>query len=101
MPSLELKNSSGQDRPVPNPSRDLDFLKLFKIVSNAMKIKYDASAVEYLISKHYDSQERPFRNCHPRDLLLQIRNYCRYNEKPVQMTRECLDFAADNYFSVM
>ncbi|MDG2468483.1 MAG: AAA family ATPase [Pirellulaceae bacterium] len=85
---------------VPNPSRE-DFLKLFKIVSNAMKIKCGPSAVDYLISKHYDSQERPLRNCHPRDLLLQIRNYCRYNQKPVQMTRECLDFAADNYFSVM
>ena len=44
---------------------------------------------------------RPFRNCQPRDLLLQIRNYCNYNRLPIAMTTESFDFAADCYFSVM
>ena len=34
--------------------------------------------VDYLIEKHYQAVNRPFRCCQPRDLLLQIRNYCRY-----------------------
>ena len=85
---------------VPNPSRE-HFVKLFEIMARVMKIEYDAEAVEYLITTHYDPVDRPYRNCHPRDLLLQIRNFCRYNEKPVVMDHDSFDFAADNYFSVM
>lgn len=85
---------------VPNPSRE-HFVKLFEIMARVMKIDYNPEAVEYLIRTHYEPVNRPFRNCHPRDLLLQIRNYCRFNEKPVKMDQESFDFAADNYFSVM
>lgn len=85
---------------VPNPSRE-HFVKLFEIMSRVMKIKYNPEAVQYLLDTHYDPVNRPYRNCHPRDLLLQIRNYCRYNEKPVTMDNHSFDFAADNYFSIM
>ena len=44
---------------------------------------------------------RPFRCCQPRDLLLQIRNYCRYTNLPPEMTPEYFDFAVENYFAVM
>jgi hypothetical protein len=57
--------------------------------------------VEYLIRTHYESCNRPFRNCQPRDLILQVRNYCNYNQLPVAMSPEAFDFAADCYFSVM
>ena len=85
---------------VPAPSRE-QFLKLFEIMARVMKIQYNPDAVQYLIRKHYEPVDRPFRNCHPRDLLLQIRNYCRYNERPVVMDEDSFDFAAENYFSVM
>jgi len=45
--------------------------------------------------------DRPFRNCQPRDLLLQVRNYCLYNNLEVELKKEYFDFACDNYFSVM
>ena len=85
---------------VENPSRE-HFVKLFEIMSKVTKIPYNPAAVEYLIKTHYEPTNRPFRNCHPRDLLLQVRNYCRFNEIPVEVTNETFDFAADNYFSVM
>ena len=85
---------------VPNPSRE-HFVKLFEIMARVMKMDYNGDAVEYLIKTHYDPTNRPFRNCHPRDLLLQIRNFCRFNEMEIKMSNECFDFAADNYFSVM
>ena len=57
-------------------------------------------AVNHLIDKHYRQTERPFRCCHPRDLLLQIVNRASYvNEEP-QMTAEAFDRAVDNYFAV-
>lgn len=85
---------------VPNPPRE-DFVKLFGIMSKVMKFEYKPECVDYLIETHYLPNNRPFRNCHPRDLLLQIRNFCRYNQLPIEMSNDGFDFAASNYFSIM
>ena len=61
----------------------------------------DRGAVEHLLDRHYKRCKRPFRCCQPRDLLLQVRNYCIYNDLPLLMKPEYFDFAAANYFSVM
>ncbi|MGI9517079.1 MAG: AAA family ATPase [Pirellulaceae bacterium] len=85
---------------VEDPSLE-NFIKLFEIMSKVVGIPYDPAAVEYLIKTHYEPTNRPLRNCQPRDLLLQIRNYCNYNKLPLVMSKESFDFAADCYFSVM
>ncbi|MBB3208324.1 DNA-binding MarR family transcriptional regulator [Rhodopirellula rubra] len=85
---------------VENPPES-DFRKLFEIMCRVTKIPYNADAVDYLIKTHYLPVNRPFRNCQPRDLLLQVRNYCLYNDLEVQLKNEYFDFACDNYFSVM
>lgn len=59
------------------------------------------AAVNHLIDQHYKRVNRPFRCCQPRDLLLQVRNYCIYNELPLQLTADYFDVAASNYFTVM
>ncbi len=59
------------------------------------------AAVDYLIQHHYQRCSRPFRCCQPRDLLLQVRNYCVYNDLPLELKPEYFDFAAANYFTVM
>jgi len=61
----------------------------------------DQDAVDYLIKHHYEQVGRPFRCCQPRDLLLQVRNYCVYNDLPLELKPEYFDFAAMNYFTVM
>jgi predicted ATPase with chaperone activity len=58
-------------------------------------------AVDHLIDAHYRAANRPFRCCQPRDLLLQVKNYCVYNELPLELTREYFDYAVSNYFTVM
>ncbi len=78
-----------------------NFRKLFAIMAKVVKVEYHAEAVDYLIENHYKKKGRPFRNCQPRDLLMQIRNLCRYENRPAVMTPEAMDFAVDNYFSVM
>ena len=86
---------------VPNPSIE-NFVKLFEIMCvKVFKIEYKAELVKYLLEKHYLPTNRPLRNCHPRDLLLQVKNYCRFLKRPFQMCEESLDFACDNYFSIM
>lgn len=85
---------------VENPS-EAAFRKLFEIMCKHTKIPHKAEVIDYLIEKHYRPTDRPFRNCHPRDLLLQVRNYCLYHDQPLDLKNEYVDFACDNYFSIM
>ena len=32
---------------------------------------------------------------------MQVRNYCAYKARPIELTDEAFDFAVANYFSVM
>ena len=77
------------------------FRQLIKIMAPKLGVEYDEAAVDYLMEKHYRAVHRPLRCCQPRDLLLQIRNYCRYTSKPAKLTPETFDFAVENYFAVM
>ncbi len=61
----------------------------------------DVKSIDYLIDQHYHRVNRPFRCCQPRDILLQVRNYCIYNELQLELRPEYIDFAAGNYFTVM
>jgi len=44
---------------------------------------------------------RSMRYCHPRDLLLQIRNRCRYLDQPLVLSREGITLAAKGYFTLL
>lgn len=85
---------------VPNPSAE-QFTKLFEIMCKHMGFDFNPAAVDYLIKNHYQKNNRPLRACHPRDLLLQIRNYSKYLDVPMKLTRESIDFAVRCYFSVL
>ncbi|TWU49871.1 ATP-binding protein [Rubripirellula reticaptiva] len=80
---------------------EADFRKLFEIMCKVVKIPYEADPINYLIEKHYKAVDRPMRMCQPRDLLLQVKNYCLYNDLPIELKHEYMDFACENYFSVM
>ena len=85
---------------VENPSVE-NFVKLFKIMCGVYDFEWRPDLVQWLIQKHYLPTNRPLRNCHPRDLLLQVQNYCKYLKKPAVLSEEALDFACENYFSIM
>ena len=85
---------------VPNPSIE-NFVKLFEIMCRVMKFEFKPELIKYLLQTHYMPTNRPLRNCHPRDILLQVRNYSLYNKIPMELTQESLDFACENYFSIM
>lgn len=85
---------------VPDPKHS-EFVGLFEIMCERMNCPWDRPMVDYLIETHYLPPQRAFRNCHPRDLLLQIKNYCAFMGEPFQMTRKNIDWAVESYFSVM
>jgi len=85
---------------VPDPSEE-EFRKLFKIMAPIVGLEYVQDAVDYLIETHYKPVKRPYRCCQPRDLLLQIRNYCHYLDVPPEMCQEYIDYSVENYFAIM
>jgi predicted ATPase with chaperone activity len=85
---------------VSDPTEE-EFRRLFTILSQKMGVEYRREPVDHLIEKHYKSLSRPFRYCHPRDLLLQISNFCAYRKQPLVLSNEAFDRACENYFAIM
>ncbi len=81
----------------PNPE---EFHTLFELYCQKFECEYRPEVVDYLLEKHYQGK-RPLRRCHPRDLLGQVRNYCAYNDLPVEMLPEYFDRVVDSYFTVV
>ncbi len=86
---------------VTDPSEE-EFRKLFQIMCPKLGFEYSDELISYLVSTHYKPHGRPFRCCHPRDLLMQIRNKCLYEGRTaIALSPEAFDFAVENYFAVM
>lgn len=80
---------------------ETEFHLLFSILARHFGCHYDAAVVDYLIDKHYRPNRRPLRRCQPRDLLQQVRNYCVYNDLPIEMRPEYFDRVVKSYFTVV
>jgi hypothetical protein len=103
-PATELKDEAFLRRipykiHVPDPDEE-EFHQLFTLAGPALGFTYEPSAVEYLLENHYRKVRRSLRRCHPRDLLLQIHNYCAYNDLPLLMHPDYFDQIVGNYFTV-
>jgi predicted ATPase with chaperone activity len=83
-----------------DPSEE-QFRELFRITGQKLGFPHRPEVIDYVIQTHYHKAGRPLRFCQPRDLMLQVRNYCVYRGIPLDMTAEYFDLAAENYFAVM
>jgi hypothetical protein len=80
---------------------EAEFRQLLELMAGKLGFEYDSAGADYLIEKHYKAVKRPFRSCQPRDLLMQIKNFCLYQRQPLSMSPQAFDFAVENYFAVM
>lgn len=85
---------------VEDPSEE-EFCELFRLMCPKLGFEYRQEAISYLLDTHYRPIDRPLRCCQPRDLLLQVRSHCLYQQLPVEMKPEYFDFAVENYFAIM
>ncbi len=84
-----------------DPSEE-HFRKLFEIFAPKLGFEsFNEAAIDDLIERHYKAVGRPFRACQPRDLLLQVRNACLYQGRPLELRTDYFDAAVANYFTVM
>lgn len=81
------------DDPTPREYRQL-------VHEVAKKLGFDDTpqAADHLL-KYYENNGRPLRRCHPRDLLTQVVNFCKYRKLPLAIRPEYLDQACRSYFS--
>jgi hypothetical protein len=83
--------------PIEDPSLD-QFTKIFELNCRRRNLRFHQVMVAYLQRRHYGPARRPFRACHPRDLLDQVTALCRYRGIEPVITRELLDAACASYF---
>jgi hypothetical protein len=78
-----------------------EFAKLFEAACAAYGCRFYPEAVRYLVDTHYAPQARQLRRCHPRDLLSQIKNYCTYYGRPMELRPDYLDRVVSSYFTAV
>lgn len=85
---------------VHDPSEE-EFHYLFRLYCEQAGCEYRKDVVNYLIDTHYHSVNRAMRRCHARDLLFQIRNYCRYHNLTLEIRPEYFDVVVGSYFAMV
>ncbi len=80
-----------------NPTMD-EYCRIFELNCKKRGLAFDPVMVEYLDRRYYQPRSLQMRACHPRDLVEQVVDICRYQKKPPAITRELLDMACSSYF---
>jgi hypothetical protein len=80
-----------------NPTVD-EFCRIFELNCKRKGLTFDPVMVEYLERKYYRPRQIQMRACHPRDLISQVVDICRYTNREPVITRELLDAACGAYF---
>ncbi len=73
---------------------------LLHFMAERAGVAIEPTAVDHMFER-YQAENRPFRFCHPRDLLDQVINHCRYEGSECVLTTDNMDFAMTNYFTVV
>ncbi|MEP6592917.1 MAG: ATP-binding protein [Acidobacteriota bacterium] len=80
-----------------NPTLD-EYCRIFELNCHRRSLPFDPVMVEYLHRTYYKPRRLELRSCHPRDLLDQVVDICRYQNREPVITRELLDAACGSYF---
>jgi hypothetical protein len=80
-----------------NPTIE-EYCRIFELNCRKRQLAFDPVMVEYLNRKYYQPRKLQMRACHPRDLVEQVVNICRYQNREPVISRELLDAACGSYF---
>jgi hypothetical protein len=80
-----------------NPPLD-EYCRIFEMNCRKRGLAFDPVMVEYLDRKYYGPRKLQMRACHPRDLVEQVVDMCRYQNRPPALSRDLLDAACHSYF---
>ncbi len=80
-----------------NPTIE-EYCSIFELNCRKRGLAFDPVMIEYLNRTYYRPRKLQMRACHPRDLVEQVVDICRYQKKEPRITRELLDAACGSYF---
>jgi hypothetical protein len=80
-----------------NPTVE-EYAKIFELNCRKRSLPFDPVMVEYLHRTYYQPRKLQMRACHPRDLVEQVVNMCRYQQRDPVISRDLLDAACASYF---
>ena len=80
-----------------DPSSD-EYAQIFELNCRKRGLPYDPTIVEYLEQTYYHPRGLALRACHPRDLIEQVIDRCRYRGVEPVITRELIDASCASYF---
>jgi len=80
-----------------NPTME-EYAKIFELNCKKRNIAFDPVMVEYLQRAYYQPRKLQMRACHPRDLVEQVVDMCRYQNREPVISRDLLDAACTSYF---
>ena len=83
--------------PAKNPTT-AEYGRIFEMNCRKRGLRYDPVMIEYLQRRYYRPRKLQMRACHPRDLIEQVVDMCRYQSREPVITRELLDAACASYF---
>jgi len=75
------------------------FFQIMQRECVAHNIELPPEAFVYMIQRHYFSQNRPLRACHPRDILDQIQDISTYLGVRPTLSKQLIDAACESYFA--
>jgi hypothetical protein len=74
------------------------YLEIFRRVSEQNRLNFNEEAVQELVERYYVRGSRPFRACHPRDLVEIMIDHARALGQAPQLTYQNLDQSFQSYF---
>jgi hypothetical protein len=80
-----------------NPTVE-EYARIFEMYCRRRGVAFDPETVDYLRHKYYAPRKLQMRACHPRDLIEQVVDRCRYQQRQAELTHELLDAACSTYF---
>jgi hypothetical protein len=75
-----------------------EFGTIFRHFCESRKLKHPDGLVARFIDKHYRKTRRPFRRCHPRDILSHAIDLIHFEKLPFELTDDLVDRAFESCF---
>jgi predicted ATPase with chaperone activity len=80
-----------------SPEQD-EFATIFTRFAAQHNLPFDPDLLDTFLDSRYRSTSKPFRRCHPRDILTHAIDLIRFERRPWELTAEVLDLAFDSNF---
>jgi SpoVK/Ycf46/Vps4 family AAA+-type ATPase len=75
-----------------------EFYTIFRNCCESHELHPHPQLIGSFIERHYTRTGKPFRRCHPRDLISQVVDYIHFRQLPHELTEDLLDRAFEGCF---